>query len=267
MRRRYARDFSAIADYKTDLIVNQLPGGLFGYDLAQKLGVPLILAGVIPLARTSAFPMLAFPRALRHIPGYNVTGYWFPQEEAWQPPDDLRHFIEAGPPAIFIGFGSMPLRHPRQTTAFILEALARSGQRAILHAGWAGLAEPNVTQLPPHVFAIDYAPYRWLFPRTAAVVHHGGSGTTAAGLRAGVPALVVPFLFDQHFWGRRLADLGVAPPPLPFGRLTAETLAQAMSAAARDEEMRRRAAALGHKIRAENGLEAAVSVVRHEIAA
>lgn len=332
--RRYARDFSALADYKTDVIINQLPGGLFGYDLAQKLGVPLILAGVIPLARTAAFPMLAFPRALRHIPGYNaltyrlaeqllwqgfrsainrwrrqvlglpaaslagymgqvyqkeipvlngfsthvvprppdwgphiyVTGYWFPQEEAWHPPDDLRHFIEAGPPPIFLGFGSMPLRHPRQTTALNLEALARSGQRAVLHAGWAGMAKSAGTQLPPRVFAIDYAPYRWLFPRMAAVIHHGGSGTTAAGLRAGVPALVVPFLFDQHFWGRRLAELGVAPPPLPYRKLTAGKLARAISAAARDQEMRRRAASLGHKIRAEKGLEAAVALIQQEIA-
>lgn len=331
--RRYARDFSALATSGTDAIVNQLPGGLFGYDLAQKLDVPLILAAVMPLVRTRAFPMLAFPRALRNIPGYNtltyrlaeqllwqgfrstvnrwrrevlglrpasltgymgqiyaqelpvlngfsrhvvprppdwgrhihVTGYWFPPDEPWQPPDDLRRFIEAGTPPVFVGFGSMPLRHPQGTMALILEALANSGQRAILGAGWAGLATTGRTRLPPDVFPIDYAPYDWLFPRMAAVVHHGGSGTTAAGLRAGVPALVVPFLFDQHFWGRRLAELGVAPPPLPFRSLSAARLAQAITAAVSDQEMRRRAATLGHKIRAETGLEAAVAIIRREI--
>jgi UDP:flavonoid glycosyltransferase YjiC (YdhE family) len=124
------------------------------------------------------------------------------------------------------------------------------------------MAATSRSDLPPHVFAIDYAPYAWLFPRMAAVVHHGGSGTTAAGLRAGVPALVVPFLFDQHFWGRRLAELGVAPRPLPFRKLTADRLAQAIGAAVSDDGMLRRAAALGHKIRAEKGLEAAVAIIQ-----
>ena len=92
-------------------------------------------------------------------------------------------------------------------------------------------------------------------------MHHGGSGTTGFGVRAGVPSLVVPFVFDQFYWGRRLAELGVGPAPIPFKRLTAERLAGAIGRMVTDKEMRRRAAALGTKVRAEDGLAAAVAVL------
>ena len=108
---------------------------------------------------------------------------------------------------------------------------------------------------------VDGVPFSWLFPRVAAVVHHGGAGTTSAGLRAGVPSVVVPFFGDQPFWGQRVADLGVGPAPIPRKKLTAERLAQAIQIAVTDEAMRGRAAELGAKIRAEDGIAAAVAVV------
>jgi UDP:flavonoid glycosyltransferase YjiC (YdhE family) len=325
----YGRAFGHPVLRETDVIVNQLPGGLYATDLVQRArldGTPVALVhgSVMPLARTSAFPMLAFPRAPSFIPGYNaltyriaeqlvwqmfrravntwrraalglppapflgnmglhgstvlnafsrhvvprppdwgdnvhVTGYWYARdEEDWQAPDNLRRFLDAGPPPVFVGFGSMPLRRPKETTALLLEAVRRSGQRAILHAGWAGLPDDS---LPEDVLAVGYTPYGWLFPRVAAVVHHGGAGTTGAALRAGVPALIMPFLFDQFFWGHRLQELGVGPAPLPFKKLAVPALATALRRMVQDETMRRRAARLAEKVRAEPGVLGAVKLI------
>ena len=109
--------------------------------------------------------------------------------------------MAAGEPPVYIGFGSMAGRNPEQLAMLILEALAKSGQRGLLLTGWGGLRPELV---PDNVFVLDSAPHSWLFPRMAAVVHHGGAGTTAEGLRAGVPTVIVPFAFDQPFWGRGL---------------------------------------------------------------
>ncbi len=139
----------------------------------------------------------------------HVTGYWFldPVDE-WTPPADLLEFLQAGAPPIFIGFGSMSPRNPEAMTQVILQALARTQQRAIILSGWGGLHSGD---LPDSVYMLDSIPFSWLFPRVAAVVHHGGAGTTSAGLRAGVPSIIVPFFADQPFWGQRVADLGVGP--------------------------------------------------------
>jgi sterol 3beta-glucosyltransferase len=109
---------------------------------------------------------------------------------------------------------------------------------------------------------LESAPHAWLFPRMAAVVHHGGAGTTAEGLRAGVPAVIVPFVFDQPFWGARLKARGLCPEPIPQKRLSAGRLADAMRVAVTDRGMRERASSMGAAIRAENGISNAVEIVR-----
>jgi sterol 3beta-glucosyltransferase len=152
----------------------------------------------------------------------------------------------------------MSSRNPKETADLVLEAVARTGQRAIIHAGWGGLQR---TDLPDSVLMVDGVPFSWLFPRVAAVVHHGGAGTTSAGLRAGVPSVVVPFFGDQPYWGQRVVDLGVGPAPIPRKKLTAERLVQAIQTAVTDQTMRQRAAELGAKIRAEDGVARAVAVV------
>jgi sterol 3beta-glucosyltransferase len=191
----------------------------------------------------------------------HVTGYWFLDEaQDWTPPTALTDFLESGPSPVFIGFGSMSNRNPQEATDLVVKALKRIDQRAILLSGWGGLQK---TELPDSIFMIDSIPHAWLFPRLAAVVHHGGAGTTAAGLRAGVPSVIVPFFGDQPFWGRRVAELGVGPAPIPRKKLTAERLARAIQAAVTDEEMRQRAARLGAQIRAEDGIAGAVAVVQH----
>jgi UDP:flavonoid glycosyltransferase YjiC (YdhE family) len=168
-------------------------------------------------------------------------------------------FLDAGPPPVYIGFGSISNRKPEETTDLIIKALGRIDQRAILLSGWGGLQK---TDIPESVFMIDSAPHSWLFPRMAAVVHHGGAGTTAAGLRAGVPSLVIPFFGDQPFWGQRTAELGVGPQPLPRKKLTVDRLAHAIQKAVTDNEIRKRAADLGSKIQAEDGIARAVEIIR-----
>src|SRR5690606_18098906 len=148
-----------------------------------------------------------------------VTGFWtLDTPSAWQPPVALRAFLEAGAPPVYVGFGSMAGRSPQRLTSIVLDALTRSGQRGILATGWGGLTEHA---LPEGVFAVAEAPHDWLFPRMAAVVHHGGAGTTAAGLRAGRPTVVCPFFGDQPFWGRRVHALGAGPESIPQRRLSA----------------------------------------------
>jgi UDP:flavonoid glycosyltransferase YjiC (YdhE family) len=142
-------------------------------------------------------------------------------------------------------------------TEMALNALACSRQRGILLTGWGGLSNAD---LPDEVFKIDTIPHDWLFPQMAAVVHHGGAGTTAAGLRAGIPSVIIPFFAEQPFWGRRIAELGVGPKPIPRKRLSQERLAAAIHTAASDESMRRRAHTLGECIRTENGVARAVEV-------
>ncbi|MFO7697050.1 MAG: glycosyltransferase, partial [Anaerolineae bacterium] len=188
-----------------------------------------------------------------------VTGYWMAApDEAWEPPSDLARFLEGGDPPVYVGFGSMSSRHPEQTADLVLGALARTGRRGIVLSGWGGIVPSGVSA---SVYVLDGAPFGWLFPRMAAVVHHGGAGTTAEGMRAGVPSVIVPFFGDQPFWGRRVAALGVGPSPIPRRRLTIDNLAAAIEEACSDGAMRECAKELGARIQAENGVARAVEAI------
>ena len=188
----------------------------------------------------------------------HITGFWFVDEaDDWQPPASLLDFLQAGPAPIYIGFGSMSSRAPEQTADLIIQALKLTNQRAILLSGWGGLQKANI---PDSIFMIDAIPHSWLFPRVSAVVHHGGASTTAAGLKAGVPSVIIPFFGDQPFWGQRIADLGVGSKPIPRKQLTAERLANAIREVVTNEDMRQRAAKLGKQIQTENGIESAVEI-------
>jgi sterol 3beta-glucosyltransferase len=231
------------------------------------LGIPLApFWGPYRSKRTQGLPILyGFSRAVIPAPAdWNedipITGYWFlDSEEEWSPPPALTDFLQAGPQPVYIGFGSIGNRDPRKTTDLVLEALKRTEQRAILLSGWGGLEKAD---LPDSVFMIDSVPHDWLFPRVVAVVHHGGASTTAAGLRAGIPSVVVPFFGDQPFWGRRIAELGVGPAPIPRKKLTVARLADAINKTMKDGAMRQRAADLGTRIRSEDGIAQAVDVMR-----
>jgi UDP:flavonoid glycosyltransferase YjiC (YdhE family) len=191
-------------------------------------------------------------------PHVKATGYWFLDlAPTYNPPAGLVDFINAGPKPVSIGFGSMSNRNPEEFTRLIVEALRISRRRGVLIAGWGGMKK---TKLPDSVFLVDSAPHDWLFPRMAAVVHHCGAGTTGAGLRAGVPAVAVPFFADQIFWARRLFELEVAPKPIPRKKLTSENLAQAITAAIDDRGMNVQAKELGKQICSEDGVSAAVEI-------
>lgn len=195
----------------------------------------------------------------------HITGYLFPRPlSGWKPDGELEAFLDSGDPPVYVGFGSMSGSHPEELAALVLEALAKSGQRGVLLTGWGGMRALSV---PDNVLVIDSAPHGWLFPRMAAVVHHGGAGTTAEGLRAGVPSVILPFAVDQAFWGKRVKALGVGPDPIPFKKLTADRFAQAILEAVSQSEIRRRAARLGDAIRAQDGAGNALSVIKEYLGA
>jgi sterol 3beta-glucosyltransferase len=186
----------------------------------------------------------------------HVVGTWFlDPPEAWHPDPDLAAFLAAGPPPVYVGFGSMGVDDPAATARLVLDAIQAVGVRAVVHRGWARLLAHDP---PASVHFVDGVPHTWLLPRVAAAVHHGGAGTTAASLRAGVPTIVVPFHGDQAFWARRIRDLGAGPAPIPRRRLSADRLAAALAVAMSDAPMRSRAAALGERVRAEDGVGDAV---------
>jgi sterol 3beta-glucosyltransferase len=188
-----------------------------------------------------------------------VTGYWFlDRRDDWHPPSSLANFLASGPPPVYVGFGSLAGWTPDGVVAAAIAALRKTGQRGVLATG----GERVPPDLPADVYAIESAPHDWLFPRMAALVHHGGAGTTAEGLRAGKPAVICPTtLNDQAFWGRRVGALGAGPEPVPQRKLTVERLTGAIRAAVGDRGMRERAAELGKEIRVEKGVARAVGII------
>jgi UDP:flavonoid glycosyltransferase YjiC (YdhE family) len=194
---------------------------------------------------------------------WQVTGFLFDDDPEWSPPPDLVAFLAAGEAPVYVGFGSMPDANPAATTRTILDAVRRAGKRAVILTGWAGLGADAV---PEDVHILKYAPHHWLYPQMAAVVHHGGSGTTASGLRAGVPSVVVPHVGDQGFWGRTVKNLGVGTQAIPRKKLTVDNLAAAITEATTNHTLRANARTIGEKVRAEDGLAEAVKWVERWLA-
>jgi sterol 3beta-glucosyltransferase len=190
----------------------------------------------------------------------HVTGYWFLDEpETWHPPTELADFLAAGDPPVYIGFGSMGFgKHAQTRGQIVIDAVEKAKVRAVVATGWGGL---QVGFVPDSVLVVEAVPHAWLFPQTVGVVHHGGAGTTAAGLLAGRPTLVCPVLGDQGFWARRVKDLGVGPAPLPVGRLSVAELAERLSMLGRETSYRRRAQALSEELLLEDGVAKAVGVL------
>lgn len=200
------------------------------------------------------------------LPGHvAITGYWFLDlDPNWQPDPELVRFIQSGQPPIYVGFGSMGNPNNKQATAnIVLKALAETGQRAVLGAGWSDL---GIGQgLPNDVFLLKSIPHSWLFPQMAVNIHHAGPGTTAAALSAGVPNVVIPHFASQYFYANRVAQLGVGPKPIDRKKLSTEELTRAISTATTDRGMQERASTLGAQIRAEQGINQAVQAMRNYI--
>jgi len=212
-----------------------------------------------PARRRTPLLFAVSPEVLPPVPEWagraDLTGYLFLEEpENFQPPVHLMRFLEAGPAPVCVTFGSMIHHASSRIAGSVVEGLRLAGRRAVILTGWDGWRSRAAGS---DVLYLDSAPHAWLLPRCRAVIHHGGAGTTGAGLRAGIPNIVVPFAGDQPFWGKRVHAIGAGPRPIPVQGLNAARLA---SAIARSEEaaLRMRAQAIGGRIRSEDGVGTAV---------
>lgn len=235
-------------------------------DLRRRLGLPHETIGELRTWQDGGrhptfhgFSTAVVPRPGDWRPQLEITGYWWPHSPpGWTPPPRLVDFLAAGPPPVFVGFGSMAPAQGGRLAPLIQRAIRRAGVRAVVQAGWAGL---DVTG--DDILTIGEAPHDWLFPRMAAVVHHAGAGTTAAALRAGVPAVPVPVLADQPFWAARIHALGAGTRPIPMSRLTPDRLAPdrpapdrlatALHEATANPHRRARAQAIAARLSTEDG--------------
>ncbi|XP_030971658.1 sterol 3-beta-glucosyltransferase UGT80A2-like isoform X1 [Quercus lobata] len=189
-------------------------------------------------------------------PNIDVVGFCFLDLASnYQPPDSLVEWLAAGKKPIYIGFGSLPVEEPEKMTKIIVEALEITGQRGIINKGWGGLG--NLAEPKDFVLLLDSCPHDWLFPRCIAVVHHGGAGTTAAGLKAACPTAVVPFFGDQPFWGERVHARGVGPAPIPIDEFSREKLVDAINSML-DPEVKKRAVEVADAMKNEDGVTGAV---------
>lgn len=243
-------------------------GGMINRFRRERLGLP-------PMSRLSHYlstrddgpaPVLyPFSRHVVPVPGdypatAHVTGYWFRDTAStWEPPKDLVDFLQGSRPVVYVGFGSMGFgAKAAERGRIVLQALQEVGVRAVVATGWGSLAARSTED----IFVVDDVPHEWLFPRVDAVVHHGGAGTTAAGLRAGKPTLICPVLADQPFWGRRIHQLGAGPRPLPLRSATPHTLARRILELISQEAYASASAAIGERIAAEDGAGNAVEVLQ-----
>lgn len=223
---------------------------------------------------------LVAPRPPDYPPWHHLTGFWTVDAAAtYDAPAAVAAFLEAGPPPVTIGFGSIPVLDPSAMWQCVLEALDRTGQRGVVLTGWGGLDRRRVRtepaddrRTPPggavaqdDVLVVDAVPHDWIYPRSRAVVHHGGAGAAAAAFRAGTPMVVVPFLWDQAFWADRAHRLGVGPAGIPQAELTTDRLVDAINAATTPLQ-RAQAERLGARLRREDGPDAAIRILEEAVA-
>jgi sterol 3beta-glucosyltransferase len=242
---------SAIKEFWKTTVKTQMDFSASPISRQIKSGMPVI----------NGYSELLFHKSSDWKRNIHVTGNWIIEKEpAWIAPTDLVDFINNGQPPIYIGFGSMKdIAAFRQTFILITAALKITNQRAVIALGWNEL--PADEDVPENIFLTDSVPHSWLFPQMAAVVHHGGAGTTAAGLTAGKPTIIIPSNADQPAWGKRVFELGVGAKPIPKKKMTTEKLAAAIDYALRPDVVAK-AAALGEKLRKENGVKNAVAIIR-----
>ena len=209
-------------------------------------------------------------------PQHKVTGFWsLPEEHVWTPAPELAQFLAAGEPPVVFSFGSMA-GHVGQMRALVIEAVRQAGCRAILQGGWAGLGQgddgdgendgkskgpPLPAELAGRLLCVDYVPHEFLFSRAACVVHHGGAGTTASALRAGVPSVIVWHMLDQPYWGQRLASHGLGPAALARPGLKADALAARIREVLQHPGYRPACQELARQLQAEQGVAVAVAEI------
>lgn len=197
------------------------------------------------------------PRPTDWRAGLEVVGYWWPvMPKTWTPPHELLDFLASGPTPIYIGLGSTATLQGERLSEIIGAAVRKAGARAVIQSGWAELHGSGTD-----MFTVGDVPHEWLFPQMAAIVHHGGAGTTAAALRAGVPAVPVTGIMDQPFWAKRIVDLGAAPGRIRRRELEADDLADLITAAVSEPGYRQRATEIAEQLGSEDGVSRAVDAV------
>lgn len=225
-------------------------------ELRSRLGLPALTRRKLA-EKIDAWPVQhgyspsVLPKPTDYQAPWEIAGYFWPAvRPTWEPSAELVDFLAAGPPPVYVSFGSRQMsdEEASKTAVLVEDALRQAGVRGVLQAGWAGLVGRSDSTL-----TIGQTSYEWLFPQMAAVVHHCGAGTTGSGLRAGVPTVPVPILASQPFWAGRVAALGAGPKPLPYKKLTADRLAGAISAALTDPSYRTAATDISRRIAAEDG--------------
>ena len=215
-----------------------------------------------PIPALHAYSPVISPRPGDWPETTTVTGFWRLDDITdWQPDASFRKFLDAGEAPIYLGFGSMPWGAARNTE-IITKALKEWGGRAVVGKGWGGIKSED---LPDTVYTIDNAPHTKLFPLMKALVHHGGAGTSYAGLYAGRPTFVVPHFFDQPYWGRRIYELGCGPAPVRLRKLTPGILASALEELATDTSFEIAATELRDRLVLEDGTGLAADIVEETI--
>ncbi len=225
-------------------------------------GKPRALNGGHPVPTLYAMSDRLVPRPAEWNEHIYMTGFWTEAEQpAFTPSPELAAFLARDSQPVYIGFGSMTSGDMDHTLDLVVQAVRQSGVRAVLANGWGG----GQTVRDENVFTIQgFVPHSWLFERVCAVVHHGGAGTTAAGLRAGKPTLVIPFGGDQPFWALRVRRMGLGPEPIPREKLTVSNLAAALRELTTGPGYRAAAEPLGAYMRAENGVQNAADIIEAE---
>ncbi len=200
------------------------------------------------------------PRPAEWPETVHMPGYFFLDDETYQPPQKLLRFLEGGPTPLCVTFGSMLHRDAPRIFRTLLQVIEATNERAVILTGWNDPSLLAEAETNKRILILPQAPHEWLFPRCKFVVHHGGAGTTAAVLRAGVPQIVLPHTADQPFWGRRAHALGVAAAPIPVGTLSFEKLLAAFSTA-QSVSLQAAAKSLSTRIRTEDGVGYAVRLI------
>jgi sterol 3beta-glucosyltransferase len=253
--------------YRMAALAPQMLLGPVGKHWRARLGLRPRRGSGDPFRRPDGGPAFVLQAFSRHVlpqpagwPAYApVTGYWTVPTEDQGPPPALARFLDNGAPPIYVGFGSMRGQNPEAIGEVVRQTVHATGLRAVVATGGGGIVMAGSNTESVHV--VDEAPHDWLFPRTAAIVHHGGAGTTAGALLAGRPQVICPFTGDQPFWSRRMRSIGVAPDPIPQRRLTAGRLIEAVEATRTDTSMTRRAAEIAELVRSEGGAHRAVQLL------
>ncbi|PTU23988.1 hypothetical protein P175DRAFT_0469539 [Aspergillus ochraceoroseus IBT 24754] len=243
-------------------LINRFRKRELGLDPLDAIRAPSI-AHRLRIPYTYLWSPALLPKPLDWGEHIDVCGFSMLAEvDGYTPPDDLRAFLDAGPPPVYIGFGSIVVDNPAKLTDIVFEAVRQTGQRAIVSRGWGNIGANQADT--PEIMLIDKCPHDWLFQNVSCVVHHGGAGTTAAGLVLGRPTVIVPFFGDQPFWGSIVERAGAGPEPVPHKTLTADKLAAAINKALEPETLEK-AGQIGAEMRSEQGAQNAICSFYHHL--